>query len=64
MAAITALTLGASAYSQHTTASVNGTITDTSGGVIPGADVTLTDIETNVVAHTTTTAAGISPSSL
>src|SRR5690348_10894331 len=56
--AVVILATGAAAYSQHTTASVSGTITDPSGGVIPGADVTLTDVETSVVAHTTTNGSG------
>lgn len=56
--AVVVLAMGAAAYSQHTTASVSGTITDPSGGVIPGADVTLTNVETSVVAHTTTNGSG------
>lgn len=49
LAGAVALALPASA--QQATASVNGTITDSSGSVIPGADVTLTNVETNVIAH-------------
>lgn len=56
--AVAVLAMGAAAYSQHTTASVSGTITDASGGVISGADVTLMNVETSVVAHTTTNGSG------
>lgn len=40
--------------SQSAAGQINGTITDTTGGVIPGATVTLTNQDTNVVNHVTT----------
>ena len=46
------------AIGQNATAGVNGTITDPSGSVIPGAVVTLTNVETNVVARAKTNASG------
>lgn len=58
MTAVVVLAMGTAVYGQHTTASVSGTITDPSGGVIPGADVALTNVETTVVAHTTTNGSG------
>lgn len=48
----------ASLLSQHTSAGVNGTVTDNSGGVIPGAAVTLTNRDTNIVSHATTNGSG------
>lgn len=56
MAAMVALSLPA--IGQHATGGVNGTITDPSGSVIPGAVVTLTNVETNVVARAKTNGSG------
>jgi hypothetical protein len=55
-----ALTLlsAAPAAAQFETASLLGTITDTSGGVIEAADVTLTNVDTGVTQTRTTDAAG------
>ena len=52
------LALALPAFSQHASGTVNGTITDTTGSVIPGADVTLTNVETNVVARAKTNSSG------
>lgn len=47
----------APAAAQTTTGDILGTVTDTSGGAIPGAKVTITNTGTNI-AQTTTSAAG------
>ncbi len=49
--------LSANAYSQGT-ASIVGTVTDPSGGVIPGAKVTITSVETGLIRSTSTNTAG------
>jgi Carboxypeptidase regulatory-like domain len=43
---------------QHATATVNGTITDSSGSLIPGASVVLTNVDTNVIARAKTNGSG------
>jgi hypothetical protein len=43
------------AAAQETTGSINGTVKDTTGAVVKGATVTITDVDKNVVARTTTT---------
>lgn len=53
-AALAALPLAA----QQSTAGVNGTVTDNEGRVIPGADVILTNVATNVAARATTNGSG------
>lgn len=45
-------------WSQTFRGSINGTITDPSGAVVPGAKVTATDVATGVVRDTVTSAAG------
>jgi len=45
-------------YSQTTAGQINGTVSDSSGGVIPGASVILTNQNTNVVSHATTNQSG------
>src|SRR6201985_296647 len=40
-------------------ASIQGTVTDTTGAVIPGATLTLTDIDTNHVITATSHASGV-----
>src|SRR3954469_9827006 len=46
------------AQAQISTASLNGTVTDPSGALIPGATVSLKNVSTNVERTTTTNAAG------
>jgi len=59
MIAVTALTLGSmAAIGQHTTATVNGTVTDSSGSVVPGASVVLTNVDTRVAARAASNGSG------
>ena len=51
-------TLTIAAHAQYR-ASITGTVTDTTGAVIPGAKITLTDTETNKVLTTTSDANGL-----
>ncbi len=46
------------AYGQIYTSNIVGTVTDTSGGVIPGASVTLVNVNTGVKDQTTTNSVG------
>ena len=46
--AFTATLIPLSALGQHATASINGTVTDTTGSVVPGAAIVLTNTDTNV----------------
>ena len=49
------------AFAQETTATVNGTVTDSSGGVLPGVVVTLKHVATNLTFEgRTNTGAGMS----
>ena len=50
---------GSAAYAQVARSQFNGTVTDAGGGVLVGATVTATNVETNVEAKSTTTDAGI-----
>ena len=43
---------------QHTSAGVDGTVTDATGSVLPDAAVVLTNVDTNVSAHATTNKSG------
>jgi hypothetical protein len=45
-------------YSQVTTGSIRGTVSDTSSAVVPGAKVTLTNVRTGVQVAATTDALG------
>ena len=46
-------------FAQRTTASIRGTVTDSSGGVIPGADVKVKGEDTGFTRTTVTNAAGV-----
>jgi hypothetical protein len=46
-------------HAQNYAGSVNGTVTDPSGGAVPGAAVTLRDVGTNATQQTTTTDSGV-----
>jgi hypothetical protein len=58
LAVICAGFFASSAQAQLTNGDVIGTVTDTSGAVIPGAKVTLTNTGTNIAASTTTNDTG------
>ena len=49
--------LGTAAYGQET-ASILGTVTDPSGAAIPGAKITITNMDTGIIRSTTTNATG------
>ena len=55
---IAVLCIGTVLYAQSTTQTVQGLVTDATGAVIPGADVTLTNLGTGVQQTTTTNATG------
>jgi hypothetical protein len=50
--------IAASAYGQTFRGAINGTVTDPSGAVVPGASVKATDTATGIVLDTTTTSDG------
>lgn len=52
------VTLAASALAQESRASIVGRVTDSSGGVVPGAKVTATHQDTNVAVHSVSNADG------
>ncbi|MHB1022686.1 MAG: TonB-dependent receptor [Acidobacteriaceae bacterium] len=47
------------AYSQSTSASLNGSVVDGSGAAIPGAKITIKNLDTNLVQTTANNAAGV-----
>jgi type 1 fimbria pilin len=51
-------------WAQTVTGSIAGTVTDPSGAVVPGAKITITDVEKKVVMRTMTTGGGKSAASL
>src|SRR6059058_2868871 len=57
-ATLIALCLNAPAFAQFRT-SIQGTVTDPTGAVIPGAKLTLTDTDTNHVVTATSNASGV-----
>ena len=59
IAILALMMLTATAFGQGTNLAISGTITDTSGGVLPGATVTATNTDTGVVQRTTTNNSGI-----
>jgi hypothetical protein len=56
---IVLLLSGATLVAQTITGSVRGTVTDSSGAVISGASVTVTNVATGVATHTVTNASGL-----
>jgi hypothetical protein len=54
-----AATLPARAQSQSTTGSIEGTVVDTSGGVLPGVTVTATNVDTGAERAVVTNADGL-----
>ena len=56
--AVAALVLSPSLYAQVDTGAIVGTVRDPSGGVLPGATVTLTHKQTNISTRTTTDSRG------
>lgn len=57
-AILLALLAGAAAYGQTTNATLTGTITDTTGAVVPGVQVKVTNTDTNELRQQTTNNAG------
>ena len=55
---VLSLFFSASAHGQSTLATLTGTVADQSGGVLPGATVTVTNLATGVVRTGVTTATG------
>ncbi len=53
------LLLPASGFGQRTTASIRGTVTDSSGAVVPGATVTVTGTDTGLTQNTVTNTDGV-----
>ncbi|MCX6597938.1 MAG: carboxypeptidase-like regulatory domain-containing protein [Acidobacteria bacterium] len=53
-----ALATAASAYSQASTAAINGTLRDSTGSVVPGANLVLKNPATSVETRTTSNEAG------
>lgn len=59
LAVLLALSMATGLSAQETRASLRGTVTDTSGAIVPGATIELTNIDTGVVSNTTTNEAGL-----
>jgi len=58
-ALLLALFLGRAGYAQGERATVTGLVTDSSGAIVIGADVSIRNVETNITTRTKTNAAGI-----
>lgn len=56
--ALCLLVLASAAGAQEITGNITGTVTDASGGVLPGATVTVTSVDRGIVREFTTTATG------
>src|SRR5215216_4152738 len=59
LAVAACLLFGGGAHAQVARSQFNGTVTDPGGGVLVGATVVATNVETNVGSKATTTAAGV-----
>ena len=51
-------TLGTTLYAQATSGRISGAVTDAQGGLLPGATVTVTEVNTNYTRSATTDATG------
>src|SRR5258708_34812140 len=52
---------GSVLWAQAERGAITGTVTDATGGVIPGAEITVTNVDTNASYSTTSTGSGKSP---
>jgi len=59
MAFVIMMLSAAALFAQTHAATINGVVKDTSGGVIPGAEITITNVDTNVVSTASTNAEGL-----
>ena len=55
---LAALFIASVAYGQESSAAINGTVKDSSGALVEGADITLTNISTGVSRSTVSNSAG------
>ncbi len=55
----TMFAFAAAAWAQTSSTELRGLVRDSTGGVIPGADVTLTRVATGTITHTVTNEAGL-----
>ena len=53
------LFLGCQAFAQEDQAAITGSVTDSSGAFLPGAQVTLTNIDTGLILHAASNSSGI-----
>ena len=59
LAALLASAISPLCFAQGTRGELNGTVTDSSGSVVPAASIVATEIETNAEAKATTTNTGV-----